>query len=56
MLQKTRSWHCPHYFMANRGGKDGSSDRFFPSWAQKSLLMVTAAMKSEDICSLAGKL
>ena len=28
MLQKTRSWHSPHYFMANRGGKDGSSGRF----------------------------
>ena len=46
----------PHYFMANRGGKGGSCDRF-PLWgALKSLQMVTAAMKSEDNCFLAGKL
>ena len=34
-----------HHFMANRRGKSGSSDRFFSSWAPKSLWMVTAAMK-----------
>ena len=27
-----------------------------PSWALKSLQMVTAAMKLEDVCFLAGKL
>ena len=36
-------------------GKSSSSDSF-PSWALKSLQMVTTAMKSEDVCSLAGKL
>ena len=30
--------------------------RDFLSWALKSLQMVTAAMKSEDVCFLAGKL
>ena len=45
----------PHYFMANREGESRSSDRF-PSWALKSLQMVTTAMKSEDVCSFAGKL
>ena len=34
-----------HHFMENRRGKSGSSDRFFSSWAPKSLWMVTAAMK-----------
>ena len=45
----------PHYFMATREGESRSSDRF-PSWALKSLQMVTTAMKSEDVCSFAGKL
>ena len=27
-IKKLRSWHQPHYFMANRGRKGGSSDRF----------------------------
>ena len=26
--KKLRSWHLPHYFMANRRGKGESSDRF----------------------------
>ena len=34
--------------MANRWGKSESSDRFFYSWAPKSLRMVTVAMKLED--------
>ena len=32
-------------------GKTGNSDTLF-SWAQKSLQMVTAAMKLKDACSL----
>ena len=40
-----------HHFMANRREKSGSSDILF-SWAPKSLLMVTAAMKLNDTCSL----
>ena len=37
-------------------GERGSSDIFFPPWIPKSLQMVTAAMKSEDACSLEVKL
>ena len=44
-----------HHFMANRWGNNGDSDRLF-SWAPKSLLTVTAAMKLKDACSLEGKL
>ena len=40
-----------HHFMGNRREKNGSSDILF-SWAPKSLLMVTAAMKLKDACSL----
>ena len=45
-----------HHFMASRRGKSGSSDRFFSSWAPKSLWMVTAATKLEDACFLEVKL
>ena len=45
-----------HYIMANRRGKCGSNDRFFSSWALKSLHMVTAAMEWENDCFLAEKL
>ena len=41
----------PQYFMANRWGSNGNSDRLF-SWAPKSLHMVTAAMKLKDPFSL----
>ena len=27
-IQKLKSWHLVHHFMANRRGKSGSSDRF----------------------------
>ena len=40
--------------MANRRGNGGSSDRV-PLLGPKSLRTVTAAMKSEDSCFLAGK-
>ena len=40
-----------HYFMANRWGKNGNSERPFP-WAPKSLWMVNEAMKLKDACSL----
>ena len=44
-----------HHFMANRWGNSGNSERLF--WgAQKSLQMVTAAMKLKDACSLEEKL
>ena len=44
----------PH-FMSNRRGNNENSDRLF-SWAPKSLLTVTAAMKLKDTCSLEEKL
>ena len=44
-----------HQFMANRGGKSGSSDISF-SRAPKSLRMVTADMKLKDTCSFERKL
>ena len=34
------------------GGKGGSSDRFYFLGLQKSLQMVTSAMKLKDACSL----
>ena len=37
--------------MANRWDNNGNSERLF-FWAPKSLLMVTAAMKLKDTCSL----
>ena len=40
-----------HHFMGNRWGNNGNSVRLY-FWAQKSLQMVTAAMKLKDACSL----
>ena len=40
--------------MANGWGNNVNSDRLF-SWAPKSLLTVTAAMKLKDASSLGGK-
>ena len=51
-IQKLRSQHLPHHFMANRWGNSG---RLF-SWAPKSLQIVTAAMKLKDACFLEEKL
>ena len=42
--------------MANRYGNNGNSERFYFSWAPKSLQMVTAAMKLKDAYSLEGRL
>ena len=44
-----------HHFIANRQGNNGNNATLF-SWAQKSLQMVTAAMKLKDAYSLEGKL
>ena len=38
--------------MAKRRGINGSSDRFYFLGLQKSLWMVTVAMKLKDACSL----
>ena len=45
-----------HHFMANRWGKNGISERLYFLGLQKSLQMVTAAMKLKDTCSLEEKL
>ena len=42
--------------MANSRWKSRSRDRFFSSWAPKSLWMVTTAMKLKDACFLEEKL
>ena len=42
--------------MANKGGKSGSSDRFYLLGLQKSMWKVTTAMKLKDVCSFEGKL
>ena len=43
-------------YNAGDPGKSGSSDRFYFSWAPKSLWMVTTAMKLKDSFSLERKL
>ena len=40
----------------HRQGKTGNSDRLYFLGLQESLQMVTAAMKSKDVCSLKEKL
>ena len=45
-----------YYFMANRWGINGNSDRLYFGGAPKSLQMVMAAMKLKDACCLAEKL
>ena len=47
-IQKLRSWHLVHHFMANRWGNNGNSKRLYFGGAPKSLQMVTAAMKLKD--------
>ena len=44
-----------HHFMANRWGNNGNSDRLNFGGLQKSLQMLTAAMKLKDAYSLEGK-
>ena len=45
-----------HHFMANRQGNNENSDRLYFWGLQKSLQMLTAAMKLKDSCSLEEKL
>ena len=45
-----------HHFMGNRWGNSGNSVRLYFRGLQKSLQMVTAAMKLKDAYSLEGKL
>ena len=56
-IQKTQiTASGPHHFMANRRGNDGNGERLYFLGLQKSLEMVTAAMKLKDACSLKEKL
>ena len=48
-IQKEDYGICSHYFMANRWGNDGKEWQTLFSWAPKSLWMVTAAMKLNDL-------
>jgi len=41
-----------HHFMANRWGSNANSDRLYFGGLQKSLQMVTEAMKLKGTCSL----
>ena len=45
-----------HHFMANRWGKSGNSGWLYFYGLQKSLWMVIAAMKLQDVCYLEEKL
>ena len=49
-IEKLRSWHGIHHFMANRWENNGKSEDL------KSLQMVTAVMILKDTCSLEEKL
>ena len=56
-IQKTKIMASgPNTLWQREGGKNGSSDRFYFLELQKSLRMVTAAMKLKDACSLEEKL
>ena len=56
-IQKTKTVASgPNHFMANGWGENANSDRFYFSWAPKSLQMVNAAMKSKDSRSLEEKI
>ena len=50
-IQKIRSRHLVHHFMANRWGNSGNSDRLYFGGFQKSLQMVTADMKLKTLAS-----
>ena len=51
-----RSWHPVPHFMANRWGNNGNSETDFILGGSKITMMVIAAMKSKDACSLEEKL
>ena len=55
-VQKLRSWHLVPLLHGNRWGNNGNSERLCFLGLQKSLQMVTAAMKLKDACSLEEKL
>ena len=55
-IQKTKIMASSPITSWQIGGENVEAVTDFPSWALKSLWMVSAAMKLEDDCFLAGKL
>ena len=57
-IQKTKKDHgtWSHHFTANRWGNSGNSERLYFGGLQKSLQIVTVAMKLKDAYSLEEKL
>ena len=55
-IQKTNHGTWSHHFMGNRWGNSGNSVRLYFLGLQKSLQMMSAAMKLKDAYSLEGKL
>ena len=55
-IQKTKIMASSPITSWQIGGENVEAVTDFPSWALKSLGMVSAAMKLEDNCFLAGKL
>ena len=53
MLEYHGIWS--HHFMGNRWGNSGNSGRLYFGGLQKSLQMVTTAMKLKDVCLLLGR-
>ena len=55
-IQKNKIMASSHITSWQIEGEKGEVWQISSSWALKSLRMLTAAMKSEDDCFLAGKL
>ena len=55
-IQKLRSWHLVLSLHSKEMGKMWKQCQISFSWAPKSSLTMTVAMKLKDICSLEGKL
>ena len=55
-FNKLSSWHSVPSLHGKQMGKQWKLRQTLFSWAQKSLQMVTAAMKLKDACSLEEKL
>ena len=54
-IRKLRLWHPVSSLHANRWGNNGNSERLYFPGLQKSLQIVTAAMKLKDAFSLEEK-
>ena len=54
-IQKLKSWHLVHHFMANRWRKSGNSNRLHFLGLPNHSRQWTATMKLKDTCSLEEK-